>query len=687
MTSRLRDSIRRFPTAFAVAALALLAVGVFWPLLFGGRAFFLGDLELYFYPLSEFWHRELGQGRLPLWNPYLFGGVPFAGNPQIGLLYPPSVLLAIFPTITAISMGLVLHLWGSAVVFFCWLRRGRLQLGAMASLLGAVCWMLGGAFVSKTQFPNMLAALAWMPAVLWATENLAKRPRARAAVLLGTVLGLQLMAAHAQVSLYTLYMAFFYALWVRRNTASRSPIWKTGAAFFGACLLAVLLDAGQILPVLENLRGAERQVLSLQTAPRFVLPPWAITNLFAPYLYGNPNDGTWTFHGGGNAWETACFIGVVPFLLALSALKRARFWRWVALTSVLLALGPLGGLYSIAFLVLPGMARFHDAARFLMLAGVALPIMAALGLQTVHDRPKTRRWAPLLLLLCVPELGSYAHGFYPLRAKEQVPPPASFAGANDTHLKTSQARIWCGNPKTARGLLIDYHDYRLCSASHDAVFPPNAIPNTHIWSGLMEAGGYDPIAPAVVTARLKELEIADGATRFPNDYAVRLGENNIRLVSIWRQKPLLASPGLVEIYRGSQKLDGMRLFVYRNDICLPRARWRSAAGNWSAASIKAESANSVEIEVPVAATQIALADNFAPGWTASETGRPLQLRATPIGFRQVDLKAAGGSSPRQIRFDFVPNSWRFGVFLSLCGLGFVVAAWVATSASSAGNRP
>ncbi len=666
--------LHRHRDALALACLALLTLIVFWPLIFGGRASFFGDLELYFYPLGEFWRRELLSGRLPLWNPYSFGGVSFAGNPQIGLLYPPSALLAVFPTVPALMLGAVLHLWGSAALFFGWLRRGRTQLGAMAALLGALVWMLGGFFVSKTQFPNMLAALAWVPAALWSAETLARTPTLRRAVILGAVLGLQLLAAHAQISLYTLYFAFIYALWNWKTTPQRASFPKLAAYFGGALVLAALLDAGQLLPVVENLRGAARQSLSMQSAPRFVLPPWALTNLFAPYGWGNPAHGTWSFHGGGNFWETACYVGVLPFGLALWAFRRARFWSFAALFGLVLALGPMGGLYHLVFHFLPGMARFHDAARFLMVTGVAFPILAALGFQALRRGAATRRLAPFIWVLSALDLAFFARGIYPLRPMEEIAPPR-LAWQRDALLEAKQARFWFQNPKQARGFLIRYGDYRTRTPARDAQLALGAIPNTQMWAGILEAGGYDPIAPRAVASRLQSLEIAPDATHFPPAYAARLGADNIALTALWRARPLAPAPDLTEIHRGAPTSQGMQLFVYRNQKVLPRARFKSENGAWKAAKIISPGANAMEIEVPQGARHLELADNFSPSWSAFQNGQRLQIRATPREFRSLNLQPL--SQPSRVAFVYAPTSFRLGVFLSLCALSFIVATLAA----------
>lgn len=677
LLSRAKSFARRFPDATALGCLFLVAAIVFWPLLFGGRAYFLGDLELYFYPLSDFWHRSWVVGRVPLWNPNSFGGAAFAGNPQIGLLYPPSIVAAFFPAIPALMAGTALHVWGSGALFYLWLRRGREALGVPAALLGALSWMLGGALLLKAQFPNMLAALSWLPAVLWSAEVLASRPSLRAATVLGVTLGLQLLAAHAQVSLFSLYLAFFYALWTWK-TERKSPLWHLAAGWMGALFLAALLDAGQLLPVLECVREAERQTLLLQNAPRFVLPPWALSNLFLPFLFGNPAQGTWTFRGGGNFWETACYLGVIPFLLAMRALKGGRFWSAAAIVSLLLAMGPMGGLYIAAYYGVPGVSRFHDAARFLMIACAALSVLAARGAQRVGSGGRWGRVLALLLLSAL-DLGWWARGIYPTRSDAQIVPRTLPVWQRDALVESRQARVWCATTREAHGALISYNDYRMRTPAHDAFYLGALIPNSQMWSDRLEASGYDPITSQAAVARLGTLQIAPDATRLPLDYAQKLSRDSIRLVSFWRDKPLAPCAGITLVEQSQPLAHGMRLLVFRNEHPDPRARWNTGKGAWNPASIRAETANSVELEVPAPAREVELADTFTPDWTAFEGARELPIVPTERSFRRVDLGSASGTQPRQVRFVYRPASWKLGVFVSLCALCATVALLVASA--------
>jgi hypothetical protein len=679
---RLRDFARRFPNGAGALSLLLLCLAVFWPLLFG-KALFFGDLELYFYPLSELGRRQIVSGHLPLWNPEMFGGVSYAGNPQVLFLYPVNALLWWLPTSTTMGMSAMLHLWGSASLLFLWLRRGRHQLSGWPALLGATCWMLGGAFVTKTQFPNMLAALAYLPAILWATEVLVQRPGVRAAAVLGGLLGLQLLASHAQVTLYTVYFALVYTVWVWKVLPRSAP----GKILLGwgmALFLAALLDAGRLLPVFENLRGMERQNLTLEAAQRFTLPIWAVTNLFAPYLYGNPNQGTWTYKGGGNAWETACYVGIIPFLLALWGARKSWFWSISALVILLLALGSGGGLYILAFHVLPGVSRFHDSARFLMLGGLVFAVMAALGFQKWVGKPRLRRFAPLLFLICALDLGVFARHFYPLKPRTALVEPTPSVVANDASIRDKQARLWGVNLHGANGILIHYDNFSLRTPRHDAAFVTGSIANTQIWSGLLGAGGYDPLTPGIVTARLKALELEPNAREFPPRYAARLGEANIGLVSIWSKEPFPPAPGLREIYRGTQIIDGLRLSIFRNDFCLPRARFLMFDGSFQTGFVQASDTNSLQVEIPspaLKARYLEIRDNYAPGWRAFQDGARIPLRPSVAGFMQLDLAAKASKQEArfpQVRLIYEPESFRLGVFISLCALGLMVGIFWAT---------
>src|SRR5207245_1091958 len=84
---------------------ALIAV-IYRPLVFEGRILAGLDTEAYFYPNASYLAASLRTGRIPLWNPLIFAGVPFLANSQVGALYPPNWLYLI-GHVSSVAIGFI----------------------------------------------------------------------------------------------------------------------------------------------------------------------------------------------------------------------------------------------------------------------------------------------------------------------------------------------------------------------------------------------------------------------------------------------------------------------------------------------------------------------------------------------------------------------------------------------------
>src|SRR5438132_13863097 len=102
-------SVRWPLTADRSAVVGLLAASLafYYPLVFLGRALVDYDALVYFYPQRVFLARSLLAGQVPLWDPYLFLGVPFLANPQTAVLYPPSWMFVLGPVQAVYTAQLV----------------------------------------------------------------------------------------------------------------------------------------------------------------------------------------------------------------------------------------------------------------------------------------------------------------------------------------------------------------------------------------------------------------------------------------------------------------------------------------------------------------------------------------------------------------------------------------------------
>ena len=686
----LRSFCRRHADGLALVALALVCALVFWPL-WHGQTYYYGDIQLYFQPLVTQWKAALDQGRVPLWNNEILAGTPFVGNPQMWVLYPASLLFLVCPAMQALALTTLFHFWLAGAFFYGWTRRGHLDLHPVAAFLGACVWMLCGFFVAKTQFPNMFMAIAWMPAVLWAGEAVIKRGDARATLVLALTLALQTATAHAQISLFTLYMLAIYALYLWRATphaqaSRRGNGWRVAALFGGALVLMALLTLGQTLPVVEFVRTAARQQLSLQGASRFFVVPWAIITLIWPYFYGDPATDNFHYPLFMNFWETAAYLGVVPLILAGVAVardNRARFWLNWSLIFLWLSMGVFGGLYILAFVLVPGLNRFHDPARFLAGYSLGVAVLAALGAHwTWKHARRGRVWVGLALALTLADAGHFAGHFYPFLPRSVVEtPPVAFWG-DDALMKNRQARMLQTRQGDVWAALQNPDKWRVGDRQNTRRLYQSGLYNRHVLGGFLADSGYEPLFDGASAVRLNALAWNDSDTRFDPRFAAQASRSSLRILQLFRAQEVPATPDWTLVYTSPPQIDGRRFYVYRNEKCLPRARFR-APGNahWQMARIVHEDTRSIEIEVPARAQIFELADSMRAGWSATVDGQRVPIETTAENWRLLQLPAAAptaATSPRRIEFRYRSMPWTLGVWVSLCALGFLSAGLVAT---------
>lgn len=169
----------RIAEPLLAAAVALWFSRVFW---LPGRHVVGFDTVAYTAPNYRVTIDAWRDGRLPLWNDLIFGGVVHAGNPQTGAFSPAKLIGLWFDTNRALNLTVAVHLVVMAVGTVLLLRR----LGARppAGLLAAVMMVGGGATLTRSIQFEQIVVLAWAPLLLWAitgvmTETSTDRADAR----------------------------------------------------------------------------------------------------------------------------------------------------------------------------------------------------------------------------------------------------------------------------------------------------------------------------------------------------------------------------------------------------------------------------------------------------------------------------------------------------------------------------
>ncbi len=387
-----------------LAVLAGASLLFYWPILVGpplGKAWFWEDFLEQNYPYRAFQATYLREGIFPLWNPFIFGGLPYAADIQAGAFYPPHWILALFVSAGRLvpeSYEALEILHAALGGLFMGLLARRLYGGRAAPLVAAVGFAFSSFFVVRMKHGNIVECVAWLPGVLlFLREGLASG-RAGPVAVAALCFALLFAAGAPQYALFALaavaVLAVHEALARRADPApaggslaARPSLARSAAllALFGA--LALAASAAALLPSIEIARETLRAGLSYATASEVSFHPKQFVTVLLPRFFGTTEGGRSSAYFGGAYyvfWELACYVGIVTIPLALLGLRRplgreGRLAVLLGALGLLLALGRYGPLHPLLFHVLPPYQRFRVPGRAILLAGMALLLLAARG--------------------------------------------------------------------------------------------------------------------------------------------------------------------------------------------------------------------------------------------------------------------------------------------------------------------
>jgi len=309
-------------------------------------------------PSRSYLAEQLRQGHFPEWWDGVRLGERFAADPNNGVTYPPTWLVALVGPLWGTDLILILHVWLAGVGTLLLAR--RLGASALGSLLAGCGLMLSGYFTSMVVNGTILMVLGWMPLLAWASIGLAQVEERQAYLRRGLVFALILSCSVAGGNPAGLNSIVLSVALVALTARKR---WTSLLVLAAAGILGVLMGAASLLvPVFllgDNSRGAG---FSLAVAGAWSLHPLRLLELVWPNVLGQsfrPERSLaslWASGGGPleATWSASLFMGAPALLCAALAVWRgdrlARRLAILSLVLVVVAFGnftPLYGLYRI----------------------------------------------------------------------------------------------------------------------------------------------------------------------------------------------------------------------------------------------------------------------------------------------------------------------------------------------------
>jgi membrane protein YfhO len=429
----------RFALGWVALVYALCVLSLGYPALSGG---FLvsshSDQYLAGYAFREFAARSLraGQG-FPLWNPYLFGGVPFVAAMAGDIFYPTFLLRMVMPTDIAMTWSFILHLYLAGVFTYAFLR--AMGFGFYPSLIGGIAYMMSGQIASLVSpgHDGKLYISALFPLMLWAVLRGVRDGSVWAWGCLALVTGLAVLTPHPQLLQYLLLASGAFALYAAFGTfrgiqLERSVAMRRLGFAFGAVLLGGVIGAIQYLPVMEYVAWSPRAggLASYELATSYSHPPEELLNLYLPQFSGIL-DAYW---GRNLIHLHSEYMGVVVLMLAFAAFgtgATARAWRSVRLfwtgaliVALLWALGGFTPFYRLVYAVIPGTKYFRAPSTIFFIICFAFAVLAAIGTERLLAKELKARyaivWLAAALLIAVLATAGFFGGIATSLASEQT---------------------------------------------------------------------------------------------------------------------------------------------------------------------------------------------------------------------------------------------------------------------------
>jgi len=343
-------------------------------------------------------------GHFPLWNPYLFGGMPYIAAMHGDIFYPTFLLRMVMPTDVAMTWGFIIHLFLAGLFTFGFLR--ALGYSFYGSLVGGIAYMMSGQIASYASpgHDGKLFVSALFSLALWILYRGIRAGKAWMWGAFALIIGLCVLSPHPQLLQYTLLACGAYALFLAFSTLDgislpRLVAIKRLGAALAAVVVGLAIGAVQYLPVREYVKWSPRAggLADYATATSYAWNPEELMNVYLPQFSGMLEN----YWGRNGIHLHSDYAGVVVLFLAGAAFiglrsdarrKHVIFWSIVLVVSLLWSMGSSTPFYRIPYAIVPGTKYFRAPATIFFVGTLAIALLACMGAERFLQRRISGRY-------------------------------------------------------------------------------------------------------------------------------------------------------------------------------------------------------------------------------------------------------------------------------------------------------
>lgn len=337
-------------------------------------------------------------GKVPVWNPYQYCGIPYIDGWHGDTFYPFSKLLLFTDIFRAFGWNLLIHVFIAGItMFFCARVFRRSQ---MASALATVSYMFATFFIAQVApgHEGKMFVIALFPLMIAFIELAFRKKPIMNFSLLGLTIGLIILTPHPQMAYYSLWACAFYTayklIFLYIDTKSVPRLIKPTSLFVGAVVIGLAISAIHFYPgynYIKKYSPRSDEKRGEEWARSWSMHPEEAFSLIVPEFCGVKGDRGSSYWGRNAFKDNSEYTGVIPLMLAIVAVALIRnrktwFFGGLAIFALIHALASNTWFFYLFFHLIPNVKSMRAWSMIMFLFSFSSALLAAFALDFIIEQ-------------------------------------------------------------------------------------------------------------------------------------------------------------------------------------------------------------------------------------------------------------------------------------------------------------
>lgn len=341
---------------------------------------------------------------IPLWDPFIFGGMPYVDAFHGDTFYPLTFLkFFIKPLFRALGWGLILHFFLAGL--FMYLCAQVLGLRKFYAAFSALVYMFSTYLISMVHpgHDGKIFVTALLPLAFLFLEKGFNTKKFSYFILLGGTLGLIILTPHPQMAYFTCWALggyFLYRLiFLFKDYKKLSLLIKPTLFFITAVLLGLSLSAIHLLPgfiYVKKYSPRAGEGRGYEFATSWSLHQEELVSQVVPEFCGYDLEKEQTYWGKNYFKDNCEYGGLIPLIFAgiLFGFKRKRlvwFFSGLSIFTLIYALGDTTPLFRIFYHLIPNVKSLRAPSMIMFLFIFSVAFLGGKGIEYITEKFKEEK--------------------------------------------------------------------------------------------------------------------------------------------------------------------------------------------------------------------------------------------------------------------------------------------------------